>query len=124
MTWDGKKFTNNELGITGLIDTNGYVAFGPNFGGLIIQWGTIKINTNNEQGPHYKSASLPIAVTEFLQGTAAYDYPFIDNTASTTSGYSICALSADTTTVTIGAQLLPGYYADPVNIRWIAFFKG
>ena len=40
VTWDGKKFTNNELGITGLIDTNGYVAFGPNFGGLIIQWGT------------------------------------------------------------------------------------
>lgn len=31
VTWDGKKFTNNELGITGLIDTNGYVAFGPNF---------------------------------------------------------------------------------------------
>ena len=89
-----------------------------------IQWGIIKINTNNEQGPHYKSASLPIAVTEFLQGTAAYDYPFIDNTASTASGYSICALSADTTTVTIGAQLLPGYYGDPVNIRWIAFFKG
>lgn len=38
VTWDGKKFTNNALGITGLIDTNGYVAFGPNFGGLIIQW--------------------------------------------------------------------------------------
>lgn len=41
VTWDGKKFTNNALGITGLIDTNGYVAFGPNFGGLIIQWGTV-----------------------------------------------------------------------------------
>lgn len=101
--------------------TNGYAKWA---NGLIIQWGIIKINTNNEQGPHYKSASLPIAVTKFLQGTAAYDYPFIDNTASTTSGYSICALSADTTTVTIGAQLLPGYYGDPVNIRWIAFFKG
>ena len=101
--------------------TNGYAKWA---NGLIIQWGIIKINTNNEQGPHYKSASLPIAVTEFLQGTAAYDYPFIDNTASTASGYSLCALSADTTTVTIGAQLLPGYYGDPVNIRWIAFFKG
>lgn len=42
VTWDGKKFTNNALGITGLIDTNGYVAFGPNFGGLIIQWTTLK----------------------------------------------------------------------------------
>ena len=101
--------------------TNGYAKWA---NGLIIQWGIIKINTNNEQGPHYKSASLPIAVTKFLQGTAAYDYPFIENTASTASGYSICALSADTTTVTIGAQLLPGYYGDPVNIRWIAFFKG
>ena len=44
VTWDGKKFTNNALGITGLIDTNGYVAFGPNFGGLIIQWGLIDLN--------------------------------------------------------------------------------
>lgn len=39
VTWFGSKFTNRKLGITGLIDTNGYVAFGPNFGGLIIQWG-------------------------------------------------------------------------------------
>ena len=39
VTWSGKKFTNAKLGITGLIDQNGYVSFGPNFGGLIIQWG-------------------------------------------------------------------------------------
>lgn len=39
VTWSGRKFTNRKLGITGLIDTNGYVAFGPNLGGLIIQWG-------------------------------------------------------------------------------------
>lgn len=38
VTWSGKKFTNAKLGISGLIDTNGYVSFGPNFGGLIIQW--------------------------------------------------------------------------------------
>lgn len=38
VTWDGKKFTNSKLGITGLMDTNGYISFGPNFGGLIIQW--------------------------------------------------------------------------------------
>ena len=37
--WSGKKFTNAKLGITGLIDQNGYLSFGPNFGGLIIQWG-------------------------------------------------------------------------------------
>lgn len=39
VTWSGKKFTNSKLGISGLMDTNGYVSFGPNFGGLIIQWG-------------------------------------------------------------------------------------
>lgn len=39
VTWDGKKFTNTKLGISGLMDTNGYVSFGKNFGGLIIQWG-------------------------------------------------------------------------------------
>lgn len=39
VTWSGKKFTNAKLGITGLIDQNGYLSFGPNFGGLIIQWG-------------------------------------------------------------------------------------
>lgn len=44
VTWDGKKFTNSKLGITGLMDTNGYIAFGPNFGGLIIQWGTTDCN--------------------------------------------------------------------------------
>lgn len=38
VTWDGKKFTNTKLGISGLMDANGYVSFGPNFGGLIIQW--------------------------------------------------------------------------------------
>lgn len=36
---NGKKFANVKLGISGLMDTNGYVSFGPNFGGLIVQWG-------------------------------------------------------------------------------------
>lgn len=39
VVWSSKKFTNTKLGVTGLIDSNGYVCFGPNFGGLIIQWG-------------------------------------------------------------------------------------
>lgn len=48
VTWDGKKFTNSKLGITGLMDTNGYISFGPNFGGLIIQWvyDTVRSDTN------------------------------------------------------------------------------
>lgn len=69
VTWSGKKFTNAKLGITGLIDQNGYVSFGPNFGGLIIQWG------NNTHG----WVSFPIMFTSYRlivtnhQGTAFYD---------------------------------------------------
>ena len=47
VTWDGKKFTNHRLGITGLMDQNGYICFGPNFGGLIIQWGATGTNAEN-----------------------------------------------------------------------------
>lgn len=47
VTWDGKKFTNTKLGISGLIDQNGYVSFGKNFGGLIIQWGLDNRNVDN-----------------------------------------------------------------------------
>lgn len=56
VTWSGKKFTNSKLGISGLMDTNGYVSFGPNFGGLIIQW--VYGATNTKQ-----SLALPIAFT-------------------------------------------------------------
>ena len=47
VTWDGKKFTNHRLGITGLMDQNGYICFGPNCGNLIIQWG---VGETNEYG--------------------------------------------------------------------------
>lgn len=39
VTWEGNKFTNAKLGITGLINKNGYICFGKNFGGIILQWG-------------------------------------------------------------------------------------
>ncbi|MBR1694345.1 MAG: phage tail protein [Selenomonas sp.] len=32
-------FSNPTLGISCLMATNGYICFGPNFGGLILQWG-------------------------------------------------------------------------------------
>lgn len=54
VTWDGKKFTNHRLGITGLIDQNGYICFGPNCGDLIIQWVSPESN---------KAFSFPIAFT-------------------------------------------------------------
>lgn len=50
VTWDGKKFTNHRLGITGLMDQNGYICFGPNCGSLIIQWGlAVNQQTNVEE---------------------------------------------------------------------------
>lgn len=47
VTWDGKKFTNHRLGITGLMDQNGYICFGPNCGNLIIQWMFCTVIGNN-----------------------------------------------------------------------------
>ena len=48
VTWNGEKFTNTKLGIIGLMDTNGYISFGKNFGGLIIQWGSVSIPASNK----------------------------------------------------------------------------
>lgn len=57
VTWDGKKFTNTKLGISGLMDTNGYVSFGKNFGGLIIQWRTV----GGSQTGAEKTETFPLA---------------------------------------------------------------
>lgn len=62
VTWDGKKFTNHRLGITGLMDQNGYICFGPNCGNLIIQWG-------NYTGTN-RYATYPIAFNTMNQLTA------------------------------------------------------
>ena len=64
VTWDGKKFTNHRLGITGLMDQNGYLCFGPNCGGLIIQW--IK-----GQGIEVK-CTYPLAMMQFFTATAVH----------------------------------------------------
>lgn len=70
VTWDGKKFTNHRLGITGLMDQNGYICFGPNCGGLIIQWGfktLTEITPQQEKAfnitlPIYAGTNIPIAI--------------------------------------------------------------
>lgn len=69
VTWSGKKFTNTKLGISGVIDTNGYVSFGPNFGGLIIQWGIVSMESN------VKSTAFiyPIAFPQGFISAAAAD---------------------------------------------------
>lgn len=76
VTWNGKKFTNTKLGISGLMDTNGYVSFGKNFGGLIIQWGYSV----------YGYVKFPIAFTAFRrvllthQGSAFMITKFTEST--------------------------------------------
>nr|DAM83069.1 MAG TPA: putative tail fiber protein [Caudoviricetes sp.] len=61
VTWSGTKFTNAKLGISGVIDQNGYVSFGPNFGGLIIQWGVFESADPDIQ--EAKSMTVPLNVS-------------------------------------------------------------
>ena len=39
VNWDGNKFTVPALGVSGLMEQNGYINFGKLFGGIIVQWG-------------------------------------------------------------------------------------
>lgn len=59
VTWDGKKFTNHRLGITGLMEPNGYICFGPNVGGLIIQW----VMTADTGDKDYWECMFPLAMS-------------------------------------------------------------
>lgn len=68
VTWSGTKFTNAKLGISGVIDTNGYVSFGPNFGGLIIQWGKSSGSNNG-----YAKTKFPIAFPSAALSVAVVD---------------------------------------------------
>ena len=62
VTWDGKKFTNHRLGITGLMDQNGYICFGPNVGGQIIQWGL----STNDPGSGGGIFHYPVTFNPFI----------------------------------------------------------
>lgn len=96
VTWDGKKFTNHRLGITGLMDQNGYICFGPNCGGLIIQWGNVE---NVATGT---AITLPTAVNSILvvvcADTAEVDPLILATTKYTTTSFAICGrrISAET----------------------------
>lgn len=79
VTWDGKKFTNTKLGISGLMDTNGYVSFGKNFGGLIIQWGITGTNGDNDSITFPIAAKAKALFTSDLNGgdLTSLDYPYV-----------------------------------------------
>ena len=90
VTWDGKKFTNHRLGITGLMDQNGYICFGPNCGGLIIQWG--KDNTSSLK----YSVNFPLAYQSFVH-VIPYD---ITGTSGSAFAAAILSITINSFTVT------------------------
>ena len=73
VTWDGNKFTNAKLGITGLMEQNGYICFGKNFGGLILQWGN-RLNTNPFP------IEFPTACLAMIAGNITRQGDRVDNT--------------------------------------------
>ena len=105
VTWYGKKFTNHRLGITGLMDNNGYICFGPNFGGLIIQWGSTAEGTKT-------SFDVKLNITMTVICAIPYD---ISTKAS--SACYLCYIDSTATSLTFGANTVPYGYG------WIAIGK-
>ena len=80
VTWDGNKFTNHRLGITGLMDQNGYICFGPNCGNLIIQWGKLatKVETVNTVKPNIDcTILLVLPVASYDTCARSEPYPWV-----------------------------------------------
>ena len=81
VSWSGSKFTNAKLGISGLMAQNGYIQFGPNFGGLIVQWGYLSTYSNN-----IAYVSFPIAFNTTLRMAFTGD---ISESISTINSHSV-----------------------------------
>ena len=101
VTWDGKKFTNHRLGITGLMDQNGYICFGPNCGNLIIQWGLSQENEITQAKVY-----LPITYSNKQLCAIAIDWG--------ASGKAYGVKNLDTTTFTVIAPI------SPFSVYWIS----
>ena len=109
VTWDGKKFTNTKLGISGLMDANGYVSFGKNFGGLIIQWGYgFATNSGN-------LVSFPIS---FLTMPASLAIAILDTNTDQTNNYRVSYNSLTNNDVIFYATTTASIY-----IKFIAIGK-
>ena len=96
VTWDGKKFTNHRLGITGLMDQNGYICLGPNCGNLIIQWGSQIVALNGIT----QSFTLPLTISYAMAAVMTMrsgDFP----------GYVACPYWSECTKDTI--MITPDY---------------
>ena len=109
VTWDGKKFTNHRLGITGLMDQNGYICFGPNCGGLIIQWVTKNKDLGNDEGTY---VMLPLTFpTKCVTALLSDTYGRLSNSsamANQTEGAKINA-------VTINSVQIVSYWSGGLN---------
>ena len=105
VTWDGKKFTNHRLGITGLMDQNGYICFGPNCGSLIIQWVTENKTIGNDEGTY---VMLPLTFpTKCVTALLSDTYGRLSNSsamANQTEG-------AKVNTVTINSVQIISYWS-------------
>ena len=89
VSWSGSKFTNAKLGISGLMAQNGYIQFGPNFGGLIVQWG----NQSATELSHTFNFNIAFDVCYRVFG--------IDNTGTSGVACVIAVQSFSTTSCTI-----------------------
>ena len=88
--WSGNKFTNAKLGISGLMAQNGYIQFGANFGGLIVQWGRYSTSTAG-----YDDINYPVAFTDAVFSVIPVDWDTSNIVVS--RGYTFTVLENDTT---------------------------
>ena len=99
VNWDGNKFTVPALGVSGLMAQNGYINFGKLFGGLIVQWGSGIMTSNNSI-----TLSLPVeadiltAITFDISNTASV-YPVAWDSTTRNAVRIFCANSGDSNTV-------------------------
>lgn len=99
VNWDGNKFTVPALGVSGLMAQNGYINFGKLFGGLIVQWGTGMMTSNN-------SITLSLPVTSSIWTAIPFDisntasvYPVAWDSTTRDAVRIFCANSGDSNTV-------------------------
>lgn len=106
VTWDGKKFTNHRLGITGLMDQNGYICFGPNCGSLIIQW----VKSSISSGKTYDDISFPIAFARDVYQIIPIDWDTLNITTAKEYSFMVVAPKSTLTGTRIATNGATGYY--------------
>ena len=99
VTWKGNKFTNAKLGITGLMEKNGYICFGKNFGGLILQWGHV-VEVNSGTIVYLPISATPVSVVMNDENSVAND------------------LSISTCSYTLGSFVIYGSRRDGNTVLW------